>query len=122
MLLAKWIVPVALVAAGLLAGCENDDSPMQPGDCTITMVNATRSAIHVEYQTQKWDVLWPAIDVSHEATLDIQPGHDAALSVHFDNELGTSRIKVTKDAIRKHYDMKFGRQTLTVKDEDFAGH
>ena len=112
---------IAIVAAGVMVtGCEDDDSPMQPGDSTITVVNATHSTIHVTYQTQTWDVLWPATDVSHEADKNVAPRAEADLSVHFDNELGTSRIEVTKDGSQKKYDVGFGNHTLTIREEDFG--
>lgn len=119
--MSKRIVAACILAAGLLAGCEHDDSPMQAGTCTITVVNSTRSVIHVQFRTQTWDVLVPGIDESHEASQDIGPDDEADLSVHFGNELGTSRITVTKDGLARTYDVEFGRQTLTVREEDFSG-
>ncbi len=117
----KRTTAAVIFAAGLLLGCENDDSPMRAGNCTITVANSTRSVIHVEYRTQTWDLLVPGIDESHVASKDIGPGRDADLSVHFGSELGTSGIEVTKDGLRKKYDVEFGRQTLTVREEHFTG-
>lgn len=104
----------------MLTGCEDDDSPMQPGDSRISVMNATHSTIHVTYQTQTWDVLWPATNVSHESDKDIAPQAEADLSVHFDNKLGTSRIDVTKDGIHRKCDVGFGERTLTVREDDFG--
>lgn len=118
-MMSKNIVFALGMAATLLAGCENDDSPMQPGDCTISVVNSTQSTIHVVYQTQTLDVLWPYVDVAHEADVNIAPGQEKDLWVHFNNELGTSRIVVTKDDMRKNYDVGFGSQTLKIREDDF---
>ena len=65
-------------------------------------------------------MLWPVTDVAHEANKDIGPGKDADLSVHFDNELGASGIKVTKDGATKRYDVGFGEQALIAHAEDFT--
>ena len=89
---AAMIVGLAL----LLAGCESDDTPLRAGNSTVTVVNETGAPIHVAYQTQTWDVLIPGIDASHQANVDIAPFRSEDLSVHFDSELGTSRITVTK--------------------------
>jgi len=105
----------------LLAGCENDDSPMQSGDSDITVLNDTDSTIHIRYSTQTWDVLWPGVDVDHEASTELAPRTRSKLSVHFSNQLGTSRISVTKDGIQKDYDVGFGDQRLTIRNTDFTG-
>ena len=117
----KWIAFLAvIVAAGVFGvGCEDDDSPIQPGDCTITVVNSTTSAIHVTYQTQTWDVVVPATDVSHRVSKDVAAGTDVDLSVHFDSQLGTSRIQVEKNGFKKNYDVGFNSERLTIRESDF---
>jgi len=111
---------VAMVAV-LLAGCEDDDSPFQPGDCTMAVENATGSTLDVAYESQTWDVLYPGVDVAHTVHVSIASRESTDISVHFSNRLGTSRIKATKDGKQKNIDVGFGLPQLTIRESDFTG-
>lgn len=104
----------------VLGGCSDDDGPMQPGDTTVSVWNATKAEIHVEYSTQTWDALWPDMDVDHTVSKDISPGQEAQLSVHFGNQMGSSRIKVTQGGYSRDYDIAYGVSTLVINDGDLA--
>ena len=116
-------VAVLFLGMGLLlGGCEDGDGPTRAGDSTITVVNDTDAPIHVQYQTQTWDALTLGIADSHEADVDLAMRESKDLSVHFANEVGTSRLVITKGNIQKNYDIGFGNPRLAVRTSDFVAN
>ena len=65
-------------------------------------------------------LICPETMKTYEEDVNIAAGQEKDLWVHFDNELGTSRIAVTKNDIRKNYDVGFGTQTLKIHEDDFT--
>lgn len=117
----KVYILLAMMTVGLLAGCEDDDSPSQPGDSTMTVENASGSTIGVAYESQTWDILYPGVDVSHTVHVVLASKQSSDISVHFGDKLGTSIIKITKDGKEKIINVGFGLPRLTIRDSDFTG-